>query len=99
MILPTSEIAARSAQEKAKLIVEGGARMKASRYQTAIALALLARSNGFLEFGCKVSVRLSAPVLRAQLGRCCAHGSDTPSRRAESSSFPAHSRRAAPDPC
>ena len=53
MILPTSEIAAKTAQEKADLVKTGAKRMKESRYEAAIALALLARSNGFLELGCE----------------------------------------------
>src|SRR5688572_30748631 len=53
MILATSEIAAKSAQGKAELIAVNARRMKESRYEAAIAIALLERSSGFLELGCK----------------------------------------------
>src|SRR5688572_30811489 len=53
MILETAEIAAKSAQEKAALIKERSRRMQESRYEVAIALALLARCNGYLQLGCK----------------------------------------------
>ena len=51
MILPTAEIAAKTAQEKADLVKTGAKRMTESRYEVAIALALLGRSNGYLELG------------------------------------------------
>src|SRR5688500_8838906 len=53
MILETAEIAAKSAQEKADLVKTGARRMQESRYEVAIALALLARCNGYLQLGCK----------------------------------------------
>ncbi len=54
MILPTLEIAAKSTQEKADLIVERAKGMQESRYEAVIALSLLGRSNGYLELACKI---------------------------------------------
>ncbi len=49
MILPTAEIAAMTAQEQADLVEKRGAQHKESRYETALALASLKRSNGYIE--------------------------------------------------
>ena len=46
MILPTAEIAAMTAQEQADLVETRGTQHKESRYETALGLALLKRSNG-----------------------------------------------------
>src|SRR5512134_749736 len=64
MILPTSEIAGMTAQEQADLVEKRGAQMKESRYEAAISLALLKRSNGYAGLGFQ-----SAEHLAEQKGR------------------------------
>jgi 5-methylcytosine-specific restriction endonuclease McrA len=68
MILETAEIATKSAQEKADLVKESAGRMKESRYEAAIALALLARSSGYLELGCKTIEEFAAKKARLEQG-------------------------------
>src|SRR5688572_20312109 len=60
MILPTSEIAGMSAQGKADLVEKRGTQMKESRYEAAISLALLKRSNQYAELGFQSAEHLAS---------------------------------------
>ena len=76
MILSTSEIAGMTAQEEADLVEKRSAQMKESRYEAAISLALLKRSNEYAELGFRSADAndqgLSAAVLIGVIGAMAA---------------------------